>query len=293
MSFSPFDLFLTECRVAGRIGRETLMGLKRSGWMNLVITITMASILSILGVSILILMDLSYFVKQVGSEVEISAYVKDEYRAEAVSDEMVALPHVSKITIITKEDAWEELKNHYQIPLEKEDNPLPDTIRIYVDDVKNIPQVVEKVSEFKEIEHVQYAKRIMEKITNIARGVTTAGFILGTFLFALSMFVIGNTIHLLIENKSREIEILRMMGIGNWYIRLPFIFQGASYGFIGALISFLPLWVANHFIVEFIQDFQFSVESYSVTLVSLILLLVGVAVGSSGSIFAVRKYLRI
>lgn len=291
MSYSGFDLLLTECRVAGRIFRETLMGLKRSGWMNLVISITMASILSILGVSILILMDLTYFVKQVGSELEISAYVSDDYTAENLSDELVAIPHIAKIAIITKEDAWEDLKNHYEIPLEE--NPLPDTIRIQVDDVRNIPEVVQQVADTKGIEHVQYAKQIMDKITNIARGVTTAGFILGTFLFALSMFVIGNTIHLLIENKSREIEILRMMGIGNWYIRLPFIFQGASYGLVGAVISFIPLWVANHYISEFVRGFQFNVESYSVSLVSIILLLVGIAVGSSGSILAVRKYLRI
>jgi cell division transport system permease protein len=291
MSFNAFDTFMTECRVAGRIGRETLQGMRRTGWMNIVIIVTMASILSILGVALLFLLDTGYFVKQVGSELEISAYVKDNHKATDITDALASTPHIRKISIITKQEALEDLKTAYEIPLE--DNPLPDTIRVMADDATAIPAIAEKLESMDGVEHIQYPRKVLDKLTDIARGITFFGSIIGIFLFTLSMFIISNTIHLLIESKSREIEILRMMGIGDWYIRLPFIFQGGVYGLLGALVAFIPLAIANYYLVKFIESFQFQAEAFALTLVTGMIVLAGVAVGSFGSVMAVHKYLKI
>lgn len=291
MSFNAVDTFLTECRVTGQIIRETLQGLRRSGWMNLVIIITMASILSIFGTVLLFLMDVNHFITQIGSEQEISAYLKDGYKAEVLTDDLIKKPHIQKITPIPKEKALEDLKQHYEVPLD--DNPLPDTLHVQVDSVNAIPTVVAMLKNTPGVETVQYAKGIIEKLSAITHGVALFGSFAAIFLFALSMFIISNTIHLLIESKSREIEILRMMGLGNWYIRLPFILQGATYGLFGALLAYVPIWVANYYITQAINFLEFNTQSYSVTSVSIIMVLVALIVGGMGAAMAVRKYLKV
>ena len=291
MSFNAVDAFLTECRVTGQIIRETWLGLKRSGWMNLVIIITMASILSIFGTVLLFLMDVNHFISQIGSEQEISAYLKDGYKAEVLTNELIKKPHIQKITPIPKEKALEDLKQHYEVPLD--DNPLPDTLHVQVASVEDIPTVVDMLNKTEGIESVQYAKGIIDKLSVITKGVAVFGSVAAIFLFALSMFIISNTVHLLIESKSREIEILRMMGLGNWYIRLPFILQGAAYGLFGALLAYLPIWVANYYITQAVNFMEFSTQSYSVTSVSILMILIALIVGGIGASMAVRKYLRV
>src|SRR4051812_9215326 len=102
----------TEMRITGRILRETLLGFKRTGWMNnLLIIITMLSILSIFGVVLAIFFEMRVLVKTVGSELEISAYLKDGTNALQIVDRMKKeLPHVKTITIISKEKAWDDMR---------------------------------------------------------------------------------------------------------------------------------------------------------------------------------------
>jgi cell division transport system permease protein len=119
------------------------------------------------------------------------------------------------------------------------------------------------------------------------------GLVVSIFLGTLTFFIISNTIHLLIQARGREIEIMRMMGVGNWYIRLPFLLQGAAYGLVGALIAYVPLSVVEHYISLFFNYFQFSTQNYSLGVVFLVLVLMGMMVGGGGAAASTHKYLRI
>ncbi len=178
-------------------------------------------------------------------------------------------------------------------PLPDIDNPLPDTIHIQMNNERYIPQTVEKLQSFNMIESVQYAKKVLDKIRGITQGASFVGIIVSFFLGTLTLFIISNTIHLLIQAKSREIEILRMMGVGNWYIRLPFLFQGCIYGLIGALISYLPLSIAVFYLNQFFSYLGFQTSEMTANYVMGILVLMGILVGSGGSAMAIRKYLEV
>lgn len=280
----------TEYRIIGRILRETLLGLKRTGWMNLIIVITMASILAIFSILLAIIIETGGLIRTIGSELEISAYVKDNADAKAVRDSLLTLPHIKKITLISKEKAWADMQREYPMP--DVENPLPDTIHIQMNSENYIPDTVEKLKKFPNIATVQYAKKVLDKIKGIARGASLVGITVSFFLSILTLFIISNTIHLLIQAKSREIEILRMMGVGNWYIRLPFLIQGASYGLIGALISYIPLSIAIYYIRQFLTYLGFQTNEMTTSYVMLILVLMGILVGSGGAAVAIRKYLQ-
>lgn len=284
------DTLTTELRITGRILVETFGGIRRTGWMNLIIIVTMASILSIFGTMFAFVTEVDLFTKNIGAGLKISVYTHDSADLSDLEEAIAKLPHVQAVELIPKETAWAEMRNSYQVP--DISNPLPDTIHVKMDDQNYIEPTVLKLQEMEGVEKVNFAQSVLRKLEKVANVTSYVGLAVSLFFGALTLFIISNTIHLLIEARSREIEILRMMGIGNWYIRLPFLFQGAFYGLIGALIAYIPLSIAEFYISELFEYFQFSTSGFSQGYVIMILVIMGIMVGGSGSIMAVRKYLR-
>lgn len=291
MSSAFLDTITTDIRITGRILLETLAGMRRTGWMNLIILITMASILSIFGTLFAFVMEVDLFTKSIGGGLRISVYTQNDADLSAISSEIAHMPHVEKIEVIPKQEAWEKMKQDFEVP--DIQNPLPDTIHVKMARQVFIEPMVQKLSKHEGIEKVSYPQEVLRKLEKVAKITSVVGLTITLFLGTLTMFIISNTIHLLIEGRSREIEILRMMGVGDWYIRMPFLFQGAAYGLLGALIACIPLSVAEFYISELFQTFQFSTSGYTQTYVFMILVLMGILVGGGGAILSVRKYLRI
>lgn len=291
MSVHVMDNLATELRITGRILQETVGGIRRTGWMNLIIVITMASILSIFGTLFAFVLETQLFVENIGSALKISVYASEDANLTDLRREILAMPNVKSIQLVTKEQAWEDMKQHYQVPDIK--NPLPDTLHVQMADKKAIPPTVETLKGLKGVDDVNYAKSVLDRLESVSRITSLVGLVVSIFLGVLTFFIISNTIHLLIQARSREIEILRMMGVGNWYIRLPFLFQGAIYGLLGAFIAYIPLSIAEHYINVIFNYFQFSTSNYSLGVVFIVLILMGVFVGAGGAATAVHKYLKI
>ncbi|MGE0201682.1 MAG: cell division protein FtsX [Candidatus Melainabacteria bacterium] len=291
MSNAMMDTLATDFRILGRVMQETWGGLRRTGWMNLVIVITMASILSIFGTLFAFIIESHLFLENIGSGMEISVYAKDRVDVAELQDNIEKMPYVQDVTLISKQKAWEDMKSNYQIP--DIDNPLPDTLHVKISDHNFIESSAEQIREMPGVENVNYAQKVLEKLNSLSKVFSLVGMAVAIFFGVLTVFVISNTIHLLIEARQREIEILRMMGVGNWYIRLPFLFQGALYGFVGAFVAYLPLRVAEYYINQFFQMFQFSTSDYSLGVVFIVLLLLGAIVGAGGSALSVHRFLKI
>ncbi len=291
MSSYMMDMLATESRITGRILQETWGGIRRTGWMNLVIIVTMASILSMFGTLFAFVIETQLFIENIGSALQISVYAKPETNIDDLQKRVRELGNIRHIELITKEQAWEDMKQHYQVP--DISNPLPDTLHVRLTDQKHIESTVDALKKMDGVEEVNYAKTVLSKLKNVSQITSLVGIGISLFFGTLTLFIISNTIHLLIQARAREIEILRMMGVGNWYIRLPFLFQGAVYGLVGAFIAYVPLNIAQGYINTLFAYFQFSTSNYSLGIVSLILLLLGVFVGAGGAAMSVHKYLRV
>lgn len=285
------DNFATDLRILKRILQETAGGVRRTGWMNLVIVVTMASILTIFGVLFSFVIEAQLFVDNIGTGLKVSVYAKDGTDIDGLRDRVGQLPHVKHIEVVSKTQAWEDMKKNYQVP--DIENPLPDTLHVQLKDQRHIEDTVTTLRAMSEVEEVNYAKNVINRLKDVSKYTFFTGFAVSLFFGILTLFVISNTIHLLIQARSREIEILRMMGVGNWYIRLPFLFQGAVYGLAGALIAYFPLLIAEGYISQLFQYFQFSTNSYSLSIVSTLLLLMGIVVGAGGAAMSVHRYLRV
>ncbi|OGH96645.1 MAG: hypothetical protein A2104_05385 [Candidatus Melainabacteria bacterium GWF2_32_7] len=291
MIFIVLFSIATELRIIFRIIIETFRGLSRTGLMNLVIIGTMAAILSIFGCMFKTSLGISSFIQVLGSALEISVYLKPNSNPEIISQEVFKINNVKNVKIITKDKAWEDLKSQMDVP--DISNPLPDTLHVKVAKQDKVDNIVNQIKQVKGVEGVQYAQQLAVKLQKVNDITNIATFIVLIFLGGLTLFIISNTIHLVIQARKQEIEIMRMMGVSNWYIRAPYILQGALYGFMGAVISIIPLNILQSYLDKFFNFFQVSVSDVSSNMVTLSVLMMGIIVGAGGSIISIRKYLRV
>ena len=280
-----------DIRITKRVISETFKGIQRTRWMNIIIITTMAAILSIFGCLFRTSLAISDFVGHLGDSLEVSVYLKQGYNPEEAKARILKIGNVKEIKVIQREQAWEDLKQQMDVPDIK--NPLPDTLRLKVSNQDKIEYVIKNVKDMSSVESIQYAKDIAEKIIKVGNVTNIATFVVLLILGGLTLSIINNTIHLVIQSRSEEIEIMRMMGVGNWYIRAPYILQGASYGFCGALISIIPLRILENYIIGMTQFFNMEEPLVFTNIVVVVLMIMGIFVGSLGSFISVRKYLRI
>jgi cell division transport system permease protein len=140
---------------------------------------------------------------------------------------------------------------------------------------------------------VFYAGEIADKVSKIGAQVNIAAAIVIIALICLTFLVINNTVYLAIASRKKEIEIMRMMGVSDWYIKAPYVFQGVFYGFCGAIIAFIPLFIVDSLLNNVAVMSYVPVDPMNMRVVILAVLLMGIIVGAIGSMLSVKKYLQV
>ncbi len=283
--------WLCDLRIAYRITMEAFNDIKRTGIMNLVIITTMAAILTIFGALFRTTISMSQFAHELGNVLEISVYLKSDTQPSLVADKIVKLQHVSKVKIIPKEVSWKSLRKEIDLP--NITNPLPDTLHVKVDKPANISAVLNQIKTVSEVEDTGYAEDLAKKIQLVTHVVNTATAFVTIIVAILTIMIINNTIQLVIQSRKEEIEIMRLMGVSNWYIKIPLVMQGAFYGFAGAVIAIFP--------VNFVQNALQTLHKFALVpsppfaelFVVVTLLLVGISFGAGGSFVSIKKHLQV
>lgn len=283
--------WLCELRIAYRIIMEAVNDIKRTGIINLVIITTMAAILTIFGVLFRFTLSLSTFASELGNVLEISVYLKQNAQVSVVKERISEIKHVKYVKLITKDEAWNGMKQ--ELGLQDITNPLPDTLRVRVDKPDNIPNVFNQIKPISGVEDLGYAKDLAKKMKDITNKVICTTIFVIAISAALTITIINNTIQLVIQARKEEIEIMRLMGVSNWYIKIPLIMQGAFYGFISSIIAVFPLnWVQLE-LIKMHTFFLVPMPTYLQTVVIVALLIIGTSFGASGSFLSIKKHLQV
>ena len=283
--------WLCELRIAYRILMEAVNDIKRTGIINLVIITTMAAILTLFGVLFRFTLSLSTFANELGNVLEISVYLKSNASSSIVKDRIKEIKHVQSVRLIPKEESWDGLKR--ELGLQDIANPLPDTLRVKVDKPQNITEVFNQIKPMSGVEDMGYAKELAKKIQFLTHIVNTTMFFVVIISAALTITIINNTIQLVIQSRKDEIEIMRLMGVSNWYIKTPLVMQGAFYGFVSSIIAVLPLNWVQSLLLNVHKFFLIPSPAYAQNIVIISLLLIGTAVGASGSFLSIKKHLQV
>ncbi|MDD4298718.1 MAG: permease-like cell division protein FtsX [Bacilli bacterium] len=182
---------------------------------------------------------------------------------------------------------------------DEDENPLKDIFLIKVKDVEKITETAKEIEQLNNVSVVSYGEGIVEQFLSMFKIVEKALLGAVALFVVVTAFLINNTIKLTITARSREIEIMRLVGASNFNIQLPFIVEGLFLGVLGAIIPIiLTIYGYNALYINFDGYFYspfmrlVQPEPY-IYILSLILLGIGILVGMFGSFRAVRKYLKI
>ncbi|MGV2621038.1 permease-like cell division protein FtsX [Halobacillus sp. ACCC02827] len=294
-------------RTFGRHMKEGFKNLARNRWMSVASVSAVTVTLLLVGVFATLLLNLNDIGKQIEEDVEVRAFIEvtaDEDARDALQEEIEGISEVSSVKFQSKEEGLDELieslgDEGQVFESLKDENPLNDVFIVNAENPEDTIAVAKEIETFKNIDKVEYAEETVQrlfKVMDIARNVGLA--IIAGLLFT-AMFLIANTIRITIVARRKEIEIMKMVGATNWFIRWPFLVEGIMIGILGSVIPIL--------LVIFGYDFLFSEIStryptlfidllpvYPFVLqVSALMLLMGVIIGLWGSFTSIRKYLKV
>jgi len=287
--------------------RETWLGLKRGGWMNWAAVSTVTVLLFLLGAGIQIGWQLDYVVNQVGSQLEVAAFLESGVEAESLKPLVEKLPGVADLTLIPKEVSWSELVKELDLEDVKgateqlSGNPLVDEIRVQARSPDVLPTLVTALRGLKGVDEVRYLPEVLQQLTQLNLGLGRLGLGVVSLLTLASLAVITTTIRLIVIARRKEIEIMQLVGATSRWIALPFVLQGLAFGLVGGALSWLLLKGTQQFLAtvlaeqpELIQSLMDAKATTAIQQLQLPLMLLGFggAVGIIGSLFAVQRLAR-
>jgi cell division transport system permease protein len=229
-------------------------------------------------------------------------FVQDatEQQINAVQSKLITFPETKNVVFISKEDALKKMKAKYpELTQNLSSNPLPPAVEVTPKDANQVKAIADKLQPLPAgVDKVDYAEKKTQRIlavTNVIKYI----FLLGSLiLLAASTILIANTIRLSIFSRRREVEVMKLVGASNWFIRGPFMLEGVICGLIGAIAAVILLVVAKQFALPVIEGHSSTfredgVQALSFPLVATILVVVSLLVGAAGSGITLRRFLQI
>jgi cell division transport system permease protein len=285
--------------------RETLLGLRRGGWMNWAAISTITVLLFLFGISLQSTWQLERLLNLFGSQLEVSAYLHSGVQASELEATVSAIPKVVDVTTVTKEEAWAKLVQDLGISditgatAQLKGNPLVDELKVKARDSEAVPAIAEQLEQLEGVDEVRYIDEAVTRLAQLNEGLRWTSAIVIAILSLTSTAVITTTIRLIVLARRREIEVMQLVGATRLWIYLPFILQGAAFGIAGATVAWGLLFTIQTFLTEMAEqqaDFiQFLAEGLSLNPQQMIVLAsallgLGTLVGLMGSLLAVRKF---
>lgn len=268
--------------------------------------LAITAMMLILGMFFVVSVNVNLFTEVVEKDFDyVELYLKDDVsKADAgkITDKIEKYSGVEGTEYRTKEDALRIMKqrwgkNGYLLDtLDK--NPLPNSILITVSDNKSAEKITEYATSIKGVEDVRYYKETVEKLTRATEFIQLSAMIIMIFLIIVSVIVVANTIKLTVLNRAKEISIMKYVGATNWFVRGPFVLEGAMMGIISSLIAAGLTWLIYDKVESIIGEEVIIILSsplvpagYMVWNLLIIFMAIGISVGVCGSIISMRKFL--
>jgi len=283
--------------------KRAWQGFWRNAVMSLAATMTMVLMLLLLAGFWVIQTGLLAGLEFTEQKVEVVADLQDNIIDSQVTDlstRVKALPEVATVTYVSRDAALERfrerLKEQGQEDLTRflESNPLHASLEVKLKDPHVFGDVVDMLRAESIVASVKEQQKLVDQVLTITNILRTAGTVVLLVVGIIALFIIVNTIRLAVVARAEEIEIMRLVGASDAFIRWPFVFEGAFVGLLGALITLGILAAVadpvSGFMVDFFRVLPLQFGSLSRDLIVLILG-AGLGLGVLGSWVSVRTYL--
>ena len=293
---------------------EAFRALRRSAAPSIAAIVTIVVTTLLLGVLVPVLKASEDKTQDVRDQIGLNVYLYDDAtqaEIDALGKELAAIEHVEGVEFISKAQAVDILQDRVRGDLrdsigELKQNPLPASFSLDLDDPDNLNSVSAAISTVGPsgepkplspiIEEVKDARQDASKITRVTGAVKIVLIVLAALLLVASLMLVGNTIRLSIYARRREVEVMRLVGATNWFIRWPFIIEGVIVGLAGALVAVAILWLGKVTVVDPLSNSINLVDNLSTTgflPLAIILIASATAVSALGSGITLRRFLRV
>jgi cell division transport system permease protein len=299
-----------------RTMRSGFVGFWRNAFVSLAAIFVMMVTLFVVGAILFLGQLLDASLAQIKDKVDINVYFTTDAATEdmmALKTSLEALPEVEEVAYISREEALESFRNRHEddaLTLQALDelgeNPLGAALRIRTKETSQYESVAAFLDEQELqgpsdrgfIDRVNYAqnKEAIDRLTAIIGAVERASYITTIILIAASILITFNTVRLAIYTAREEINVMRLVGAGNMFIRGPFILQGLMYGAVAGVITLLlfyplTLWLGDATAAFFeLNVFEYYVRNFGH--VFLVIIGSGMLLGTVSSGLAIARYLR-
>ena len=288
--------------------REALRAMRRSAAPSFAALATVLVTLLVLGVFIPIVQATNGAADSVRSRVEVDVYMKTKATSAQetqVRQELLQTPHVRSVQFVSKAQAYAQQSKidpaAYKL---LGSNPLPDTFHVIPDNPANVLTVQHALTSGgsqggminSAIQSVSNKRTDTRKILEVTNLVTITAAVLTVLLVIASVLLIANTIRLSLYARRREVEVMKLVGATDWFIRWPFVIEGVIVGAAGALLAIAVLGVSKLALLDpLAHNWSLIAAPRTIPFTGLVIVLVaaGVLVSALGSGLSLRRFLRV
>jgi len=285
--------------------KESMRAMKRNAAPSFAALATVLVTMLVLGVFIPIVQATNGAANSVRGRVLVDVYMKTDAKpadSARVRKELLAVDHVKNVEFVSKATAYaQQSKADPQAYALLSSNPLPDTFHVIPDNPGNVLAVRNALTPSggmldASIQSVSNKKNDTKKILEVTNLVTITAAVLTVLLTIASILLIANTIRLSLYARRREVEVMKLVGATDWFIRWPFVIEGTIVGAAGALLAIFVLGVTKVALLDPLADHWTLIaapRTIAFSALVIVLLAAGVLVSAVGSGLSLRRFLRV
>ena len=275
-------------------------------WSNRIMSIAsvcvLISCLVLTGAASLLSVNVSKVVDSIGDSNETKVYIESGYsqlEAVYIGKDIEKVSNVKSAEFYSKDEAIkqyrEELGEELFAQMQDDDNPLPDSFIVVMDDLSLYDETVAEIEQIEGVESVNNQGDIAKRLTDISNLVNAVSFWVIIALMIISIFIIANTIRATMYSRRFEISIMKSVGATNSFVRMPFLIEGMTIGLISAVVSTVGMVFLYEAVMNTISSaipFSYIPLNEVILFVAAAFVVAGMTIGFFGSFISIRKYLK-
>lgn len=278
--------------------------IRRNVWLSLASVLTVMVSLVILGASAFFLVNANNMAKDFESQLEIAVFTQDKLspaEVQSLQKQVEGLDGVAGVELVSKEQALKDFSQSMGSSTLASDlggtNPFPDKLTVKTTDPQQVKAIADQIQGLKGVEKVRYGQGVIDKLLSFTRWLRWIGVGIVLAFAVASLVLISLNIKMNVFSRRREIQIMKLVGASNSFIRWPFLIEGMFLGLIGGLLAILLVGLGYQWLAGYIRStltfMPVVQDSYLISQILSVLLFVGMALGAMGSAISLRKFLKV
>jgi cell division transport system permease protein len=280
--------------------KESLRGFSTAKVSTLASVITIALSLILIAIYYAVSVNSSSIIQSVRDRVELEVFLQDNIsqgNLDTLTEEIKRIGGIRSIKYISKEEAASIFTQEFGSEMLDilESNPLPPSFKINTYDeyktIDRLEKIKEVIAQKPGVIEIYYPQENLKTIENTSSGILYLNLIILIVITLSSVFLVSNTVRLVIQSKRKVIQTLKLLGATNNFIRTPFLFEGIIQGFLAGILSIVLLVLLVQYYSSLTGQDQF--DSGVFTFLNFFyLVIIGIILGLIGSSISIRKHLK-